>query len=396
MRPSPLLTTRRAAVLLAAALATACSSNIPHMTPSDIPDPAPADVESVLFLIGDAGNALANKDPVMRKMQADVEYWAGALRRDSSVVVLYLGDNVYPAGVHDQTDPEFPRDSAIMQAQVDIVNGPNAVRRGVRGIFVAGNHDWGQAAGLGGAKRLQNQEDLLNRMRARGTPVWLFPKAGTPGPHVFDVGQHLRILLLDTAWWLLTGQDTSKAAVYNDMRRAFETAGDRNVIVGAHHPFRSASSHGGLMPFWSGLGIRYLLNRSGAVLQDLSSIPYKSLTQAFEAAFAGHPPLLFAGGHDHNLQVLRGLVPEDPQWMVVSGAGSKTDDLGYIDGMQFRHGAAGYMRVMIHGNGRADLFVIAAPGDKTPTCEQSDAAERERCMVTTAEQFDDVYSVRMK
>ena len=396
MRPSLPAILRPAALLLAAVTATACTSSLPSMEPSDIPDPSPADVESVLFLIGDAGEALANKDPVIRKMQADVEYWAGALRRDSSVVVLYLGDNVYPAGVHDPGDPDFPRDSAILQAQVDVVNGPNAVRRGGQGIFVAGNHDWGQATGAGGAQRLQNQEDLLNRMRSRGTPVWLLPKAGTPGPHVFDVGQHLRILLLDTAWWLLTGQDTSKAAVYNDMRRAFETAGDRNVIVGAHHPFRSGSSHGGLMPFWSGLGIRFLLNRSGAVLQDLSSIPYKSLTQAFEAAFAGHPPLLFAGGHDHNLQVLRGLVPEDPKWMVVSGAGSKTDDIGFIEGMQFRHGAAGYMRVMIHNSGRVDLFVIAAPGDKSPICEQSDPAERERCMVTTAEDFDDVYSVRMK
>ena len=374
----------------------ACATNLPQMEPSSVPVPPPSSVESVLFLIGDAGLALANKDPVMRRMQADVEYWSGALRRDSSVVVLYLGDNVYPAGVHDPGDVDFPRDSAIMQAQVDIVNGPNAVRRNAQGIFIAGNHDWGQATGAGGTQRLTNQGELLDRMRARGTPVWRLPKAGTAGPHVFDVGRHVRILLLDTAWWLLAGQDTSKGRVYGEMRRAIETAGDRNVIVGAHHPFRSGSSHGGLMPFWSGLGIRFLLNRSGAVLQDLSSIPYKSLTDAFEAAFAGHPPLLFAGGHDHNLQVMRAVVPQDPQWMVVSGAGSKTDDVGYVDGMQFRHAAAGYMRVMFHNDGRVDLFVIAAPGDKAPVCEQTDAAERERCMVTNAELFEDVYSVRMK
>ena len=127
---------------------------------------------------------------------------------------------------------------------MDVVNGPNAVRRGVQGIFVAGNHDWGQAAGAGGAKRLQNQEDLLTRMRERGTPVWLLPKAGTPGPHVFDVGQHLRILLLDTAWWLLTAEVLTLAvfAVVAIVKvYANHPGGSINPNVGWLNPFEISS-----------------------------------------------------------------------------------------------------------------------------------------------------------
>jgi hypothetical protein len=276
------------------------------------------------------------------------------------------------------------------------VNGVQARRKGVRGIFIPGNHDWGQTRGLEGIDRLKNQEEMLMRRRAEGSPVVLLPRAGQPGPFVLDVGSRLRILLMDTAWWLIAGRDTSKTTVYRELKRAVDNAGTRDVVVAAHHPFRSASSHGGLMPFWRGVGLRYLLNRSGAVLQDLSSLPYRSLTDAMLAAFAENPPLIFAGGHDHNLQVLEGRGGAEPKHILVSGAGSKESSVGYIRGMQFRHQASGYMRLMYYKDGRVDLFVIAAPGDQTPKCIEPDPAEREKCMSLTANKFTDVYSKRLK
>jgi hypothetical protein len=390
--PRPLLLASAVSI----ALCISCASHIPPLPPAHIAEPAASEVESVVFLMGDAGEAHRDTDPVLRVMQLDVERWSGALPRDSSVVVIFLGDNVYPAGLHDRADPLFEADSTALQSQIDIVNGPNARSKGVRGIFIAGNHDWGQTKGLDGLARLENQEKMLERRRAEGTPVSLMPKAGTPGPEVLDVGTRLRILLLDSAWWLLTGRDTSKTAVSAAMSRAINTAGQREVLIAEHHPFRSASSHGGLMPFWSGLGLRYLLNRSGAVLQDLSSLPYRSLTDAFETAFAQHPPLLFAGGHDHNLQVIQGEGGAEPKWMVVSGAGSKQDDVGAVKGMKFRHAASGYMRMMVRKDGHVELFVIGAPGDKTPECHEVDLTARAQCMVATAAAFSDVYSLRLK
>lgn len=369
---------------------------MPALPPSHIAEPNASDIETVLFMMGDAGEAHRDTDPVMRVMQAEVEKWSGLLPRDSNVVVLFLGDNVYPAGVHDATDPMFPEDSAKLQAQIDVVNGPNARAKGTRGIFVAGNHDWGQTKGLDGIVRLKNQDNMLHRRRAEGTPVYMMPTAGLAGPQTVDVGTRLRILLIDSAWWLLSGNDTSKSSVYREMKRGVDNAGTRDVVIAAHHPFRSASSHGGLMPFWSGLGLRYLLNRSGAVLQDLSSLPYRSLTKAFEAAFAVHQPLIFAGGHDHNLQVIEGQGGVEPKWMLVSGAGSKKDDVGTIKGMRFRHSASGYMRIMFHRDGHVDAFVIAAPGDETGRCIDADLQAREKCMVLTANTFGNVYSFRLK
>ncbi|MEO5510501.1 MAG: hypothetical protein ABIV28_02525 [Longimicrobiales bacterium] len=379
-----------------AVVLTACSGKLPHLPDSRIPEPRPSELETVLFMMGDAGEAHRDTDPVMRVMQADVERWSDLMTRDSTIIVLFLGDNVYPAGLHDRTDPLFPEDSAKLQAQVDVVNGRRAREKGVRGIFIPGNHDWGQTRGLVGIDRLHNQDEMLKRRHAEGSPVRMMPSPGTPGPQTIDIGTRLRILLMDSAWWMLTGKDTSKQVVYREMKRAVDNAGTRDVVVAAHHPFRSASSHGGLMPFWSGVGLRYLLNRSGAVLQDLSSLPYRSLTQALLAAFAEHPPLVFAGGHDHNLQVIDGRGGAEPKYILVSGAGSKNDGVGYVKGMRFRHAAAGYMRLMFYRDGRVDLFVISAPGDQTPKCIDPDPAAREKCMVTTANLYSDVYSARLK
>ncbi len=373
-----------------------CTGTLPSLPESRIPEPRPAELETVLFLMGDAGEAHADTDPVLRVMQADVERWSSLMPRDSAIVVLFLGDNVYPVGVRDATDPGFPEDSAKLQAQIDVVNGVQAKAKGVRGIFIPGNHDWGQTTGLEGIVRLRNQDAMLKRRNAEGSPVWLLPVAGTPGPHILDIGSRLRILLMDTAWWLIAGKDTSKQTVFRETKRAVDNAGSRDVLVAAHHPFRSASSHGGLMSFWRGVGLRYLLNRSGAILQDLSSLPYRSLTEALLAAFAENPPLIFAGGHDHNLQVIDGRGGPEPKYHLVSGAGSKEDNVGFIKGMRFRHAASGYMRVMFYRDGRVDLFVIAAPGDQTPKCSAPDPVAREKCMVLTANKFTDVYSMRLK
>src|SRR5690606_19441232 len=184
---------------------------------------APAEIENVIFLIGDAGDARAERSPLLRRMNAEVEYWAGALARDSAVVVLFLGDNVYPEGMR-MTERHFPQDSAALQSQVNLLAGPNARRYHAIGIFLAGNHDWGNARDTdGGLQRLRNQEEFLNRRRREGIDVSLRPAAGEPGPEVVDVGSQLRILLYDTAWWLLAQDTVPKRRMFYETQEAIRT-----------------------------------------------------------------------------------------------------------------------------------------------------------------------------
>jgi len=387
---------RVALVIAVLAVAAGCQRKLPLLPPSLLPDPAPAMVQSVIFLIGDAGKANEQRDPVFPVMRADIERWSAALGRDSAVIVLFLGDIIYPAGMHPREDPHWPTDSSAVQAQVNLLSGPNARRYSSLGYFLAGNHDWGNARDHTGVVRLQNLEEFLERRRAGGATVRLMPPAGESGPEVVDIGA-TRLLLYDTAWWLLASDREAKRRMGLRTQEAIRSAGGRNVVIAAHHPFRSASPHGGWIRFWDAAGLRYVLSRSGAVLQDLNSIAYRDLLATFRSAFAVGRPLVFAGGHDHSMQIIED--PESsgtPRFNLVIGSASKSSPVGHVEGMRYRTRAPGYMRMVTYRDGKVELFVVAAPNEDHLHCLDVDAAARQACMRQKTAAFKMEYAMRLK
>jgi hypothetical protein len=90
-----------------------------------------------LLLIGDAGEAQEN-DAVLQML----EDWASKIPEKS--MIIFLGDNIYPAGMPAETDSARQEAELHLSAQVDTILNSKA-----RGFFIAGNHDWEQgSAGL--------------------------------------------------------------------------------------------------------------------------------------------------------------------------------------------------------------------------------------------------------
>lgn len=392
------LCTRAAAALLIALEAGCAPRSPPLPTPEPVQAPDASEVERVLFLVGDPGTARWEYYPILPRLQQDIEGWTQRLERDSAVVVLFLGDIVYPLGLHPVGSDLFPHDSAIVMDQVRLLAGPFARQRQAQGYFMAGNHDWGLEEEFEGYVRLKNLDEFLDRAKAAtGANVQLVPDVGTGGPYVVDFGEAIRILVLDTAWWLLAGDDlrAEHAVVLDSIRAAVRSAGDRQIVFAAHHPFKSAGPHGGGFSFWRTFGLRYLLARSGAILQDLTSEPYRQLERGLRAIFADTgPPLAFVGGHEHSLQVFRGAGPTDPAYSLVSGSASKLSRLGRGEGMLFGQSAPGYMRLIIEKDGGMNLFVEAAP-DRFQRCPKGDP-ERARCMAEGVAAFRTIYSQRLR
>ena len=383
--------------VLALVLAAACGKTFPA-TPVSIAvrEPMPDSVESVVFLIGDAGKATPKTNPILARLQNEVEQWSKTMR-DSTVLVLFLGDNVYPVGMRDAEDPAFPEDSTHLQGQLDIVSGPEARRHYASALFIAGNHDWGHMPGERGRDRVANMHRFIaRRSRTGGFHADMQPHAGDPGPGVITVGRHLKLLLIDTAWWLLEALPSEKDRFISKLEREMANRGDRELLIAAHHPWQSGSAHGGLVPFWKTIGVKWLLSRSGASLQDLNSLPYRDLKTRIGQVFARTaPPLLFAGGHDHNLQVLKGTQPGDPPFSVVSGAGSKGSAVGPTDGMLFRRSEPGFMRLVVLKSGAIDLFVVSANEDFMD-CTNSSESIQEQCVEAGTREFRTVFSIRLR
>lgn len=273
--------------------------------------------------------------------------------------VVFLGDNVYPRGIPPNGDPSRREAERRLGDQV------RAARSGgARAIFVPGNHDW-SAGGPSGAEAVSRQETLISSLG--GGRAVLLPGKALPGPAVVDLGETLRLVLLDTQWFLQNGpRPEPDAEPWAALQSAIAGAGRRRVVVAAHHPLLSGGPHGApagvldhLFPFrqlapWAWLplpviGSVYPLARSmGAPSQDAVSPQYVRLAAGLKGAFRPRAPLIYASGHDHGLQLLRGdTAAGEPRWQVVSGGGylGSARPTRTLPATAFARESAGFFRV---------------------------------------------------
>jgi hypothetical protein len=355
----------RASVLLGV---LACAG-APPPSPAPVPVLPPDEVEASHYLIGDAGDPDPHGEPVLEALRRDL-----ASSRAERVVV-FLGDNVYPRGLPAPGDRDRAEAERRLAAQVETVRAAGAT-----GFFVPGNHDW---YGKDGWESIRRQEAFID---SAGTgALRLRPSGGCPGPSVVDLGRRIRLVLLDTQWWLRGGPkptdpssdcpEDAESEVVDSLHAAVTGAEGRLVVVAAHHPLASGGVHGGhfgwkdhLFPLrnvarwlWLPLplvGSLYPVIRSrGISSQDMSSRAYRRLIRAFRRAFAEAPPDLYAAGHEHNLEVIaRAGVPLE----LVSGGGiyGHSGRAVRIPGSLFARKASGFARLDVPHTGPARLAVV--------------------------------------
>jgi hypothetical protein len=387
----------RLALLCGALVLSGCVRELPEVEWTPLPEARPQQVDQVVFLVGDGGKAIFETSPIMVRLQQDVERWSAALSRPEAVSVVYLGDNAYDTGIHDVGNPLRPVDSLHLRSQVEVLAGPNAKRFASRGFFTAGNHDWGNLYGIAGVARIKNQQDMLEGFAKEGIRVGLYPKAGSPGPDVVDFGRDVRFVFLDTHWWLQADHlDLLRDTVFFSVNQILQQSRDRSLVFVSHHPFASGGSHGGPVPIWRGFGILWLLKKTGSLVQDLNSPVYRELQGGLENLFEEiQRPLIYAGGHDHNLQVIELDRPNRPQWTLVSGSASKTSDLGPTEGLRYGADLPGFMSLVFRTDGAIELHVYAAPVEYQH-CGDVEEEDIAACMRDGPSKYEEVYSSRLR
>jgi calcineurin-like phosphoesterase family protein len=353
-----------------AAGVVACAG-VPPPQPAPVPAIPPEDVAYRLYLIGDAGAPNPKGEPVLQALSRDLG------SRGGERLVVFLGDNAYPRGLPAPAQPGRSEAERRLAAQVAVITAAGAT-----GYFVLGNHDWAKY-GKGGWEAAQRQETFIDSVG--GGKVSLRPGGGCPGPSVVDPGRRLRLVLLDTQWWLHGGPKPtdptstcpadSESEIVDSLRAAVHGGAGRVVVVMAHHPLVSGGVHGGhfswmdhLFPLravasWLWLPLPLIgslypaVRQSGISSQDMPSSAYQRLIAAFRRAFADAPPSLYASGHEHNLQVIAGRgVPLE----LVSGGGiyGHSGRAVRIRGSLFGQKASGFARLDVPREGRARLAVL--------------------------------------
>lgn len=372
------MTARRWVATVSLLLLAGCSRVIREPEPP-APAVAPDDIETTVFLIGDAGEPHGDEEPVLLALEREVTE-APAAR-----LIVYLGDNIYPMGLPDTG--ATGRDGAEKQLLAQIGVG---YRTQTRTIFVPGNHDW-EYMGPGGWDAIRRQAAFIN---IHGAPyVSMLPTGGCPGPEIVDTGR-VRLVLIDTQWWLHDFEKPrdsthgcrqyERPEAIRALDSAIAQAGERHVIVAAHHPLRTGGIHGahlGLLPhlfplrtlfddLWVPLpiiGSYYAFNRKqGASNQDVNGPENVRMRRALDWVFARQKPLVYAAGHEHSLEVLRG---HSARHLLVSGSGiyGHVTEVHQTDATRFAASLSGFMRLDFLRDGRVRLGVLTVDSDAAST-----------------------------
>jgi hypothetical protein len=375
--------------LCAAAVLLGCSIEEPYVDPSlpaaTVAELPPGSVVRSVFFIGDAGEpSRQRREPTFRALERE------ASRNPERTCVVFLGDNIYPSGLPRENDPERADAEWALMEQLRILLASRA-----RGVFLSGNHDW-DWGGDEGLEAVARQERFLQDSAAG--LARLLPPSGCPGPAVIDLDSTVRLVLLDTEWWLhahAAGPDrqsecpvpATELGVLTALADAIRDTQGRAVLVAGHHPLETYGSHGGFFPWedhlfplhrlepwlWIPLpviGSAYpVARRLGISDQDLAGARNRHMVRCLDSVLATSPPLLYAAGHEHTLQVLRGSRPFP---LLVSGNGIEAHDdpLTTAPSMLFGDTDPGFMRVDIADDGRVRLGVIQ-PADDEGTPRES-------------------------
>ncbi|HEX7847712.1 MAG TPA: metallophosphoesterase, partial [Chitinophagaceae bacterium] len=260
-----------------------------------------------IVLIGDAGALTNGHHPVAEAVRKYIKL-------DSKTSVVYLGDNLYRAGLPDDQSIYYSEGKAILDAQLSVADSTDA-----KVFMLPGNHDW-ENGGRGGYDAIVRQQQYVDLLFGRQN-VYFFPKDGCPGPEEISLGNDVTLIIFDSQWWIHPHEKPGiesdcDCKTTDELVTRLEEIVARNakklIILACHHPFKTNSVHGGFFTFKQHifpftdikknlylplpvLGSIYPIARSvfGSP-QDLSHPAYANMITQVTNAVKGHGNIVFA------------------------------------------------------------------------------------------------------
>lgn len=281
-----------------------------------------------VYLIGDAGeDTIPGKALLLLKEE---------LIANPNSSVVFLGDNVYPSGLKKDS-----KESVLhLESQLQILKDYKG-----QIYFIPGNHDW-QAQKRNGLNVLKDQEVYVEDYLKKNSTVanientTFLPKNGLPGPETVMLNDKLRLIIIDTQWFLhfykknsIGSKKETKVLFYKRLDSLLSVAktNQEQVIIAAHHPIYSNGHHGRRkQPLrfsinFTPLQVFGLLGLNRLYSQDLSGPRYRRMRKKILSSINKSDNIVYASGHEHNLQCFK----EKENRFIVSGSGSKRSKLMY-------------------------------------------------------------------
>ncbi|WP_228414858.1 metallophosphoesterase [Chryseobacterium sp. G0201] len=319
-----------------------------------------------IFLVGDAGNAdeiQAQNTLNLLKNKLD--------SADEKSMLIFLGDNIYPSGMPQESDKDYALAKQKLENQLSITKNFKG-----KTLVIPGNHDWYH--GLDGLKA---QEDFvksyLNDKKS------FLPKNSCPIDDI-NLTKDIKLIVIDTEWALINWDQypginkncniKTREDLFIEFKDLVNKNQDKRIIVALHHPIISSGTHAGytspkshLFPLKSKVpvpGVASLINvlrsSSGASLEDINNQHYADLANRLKSIVQEKENVIFVSGHDHNLQYHE----ERNIRQIISGAGSKTDPATIAEKSDFSYGGNGFAVLNMRKDQSSDVEFFSTKDNK--------------------------------
>ncbi|MBU3821084.1 metallophosphoesterase [Flavobacteriaceae bacterium XHP0103] len=340
--------------------------------------PSEETIDKIFYLIGDAG--LSSENDLSDGLKAFQDYISG--RNTKNDFAIFLGDNIYPAGMPDKNQ------KGRLQAE----NGLNAQIKAVKDfsgkvVFIPGNHDW-YANGLKGLKR---EEKYIEEALGKNT---FLPENGCPLESV-DIGETIQLIIVDTQWYLENWNHNptinddceikTRERLFEEIESELKKAQNKTVVFAMHHPMYTNGTHGGhfaaskhLFPFQKkiplpvlGSLITQIRTQGGVSVQDRYNERYNELMRRLETIAFDANNVVFVSGHEHNLQYIE----SNAIRQIVSGSGSKESPVTIDRNGLFSYGKQGFAELIVYKDGSSWVKMYGVENGKAKRLFQKKVLE---------------------
>ena len=144
-------------------------------------------VQTRVILVGDAGALVKGQASVLDAIKKTVKL-------DKKTVLVYLGDNLYDAGLPSETFNRYSDIKAALDSQINLIKGTQA-----KAYMIPGNHDW-ENGGVRGYEAILRQQLYVDQYG--NGKVEFYPKGGCPGPVEVDISDDVVLVIMDSQWWI--------------------------------------------------------------------------------------------------------------------------------------------------------------------------------------------------
>lgn len=244
--------------------------------------------------------------------------------------------------------------------QVELKNG--------KIIAVTGDRDWDKSREYGLDTVAAMEERFLQSL---GHSIFI-PKHNCPGPQIIDLNDRIRIIGINSQWWLHQYRKTlpidseckniTESEILDELDEAIETVGNKQVILMMHHPIISGGIYGGtanlkehifpykhdkpnnktFLPIYGTFYHNYRRNIGNE--QDMSSNTYETFVKDIEKILRNHSEVIVCSSHEYDMQVLK----TRDNYQIISGALLKTNKVKDIDNTLHATNHLGFVKLEIY------------------------------------------------